>query len=124
MAAVLGCGHANQLFDVDYMDASPQVHLHFLTDEEEYDSLGYGRMELCCHGCGASTLVYYDRGRTRRQHLAMRDRFAKKHEKCPNMKFEDHCPNYRSSFETADVRRKGRSPASSRLRQPAEKRLP
>lgn len=104
MADVLERGHADKLFDVDYMEGSPQVHLHFLTDEDEYVRLGYGKMELCCHGCGQSVLVLYDKSKSKRQHLALRNNFKKRHSGCPNKQYDSKCPNYRSSIEVLDVR--------------------
>jgi hypothetical protein len=105
-AEVLSCGHASQLFEVDYLRDLPQVHLHFLTDAKEFESVGVGKVEICCHGCGASLLVTYDKSRTQRQHIELRNNFAKKHAKCPNKTYEGCCPNYRSSCAVLDVRRK------------------
>lgn len=103
-AEVVGCGHACQLFKVDYLSDSPQVHLHYLTDDEEFTHLGYGRMEMCCHGCGTSLLVFYPERLSRRQQLSIRNGFEKKHVKCPNRNYERHCSNYRSAFQLLDLR--------------------
>lgn len=104
-ATVLGCGHASHLFEVNYMEGAPQVHLHFMTDDAEYAKLGYGRLELVCHGCGASRLVLYDEGTgSRKRHVAVRNQFRDEHLKCPNKKFETTCPNYRRTFEKMDIR--------------------
>lgn len=109
-AEVLGCGHACHLMEIDYLEEVPQVHLHFLTDEEEYSRLRYGKVEIVCHGCGESILVYYNEetGHTSK-HLKVRDSFSAKHQKCPNKKFEEHCPNYRASFKVVDLRVKSRT---------------
>jgi hypothetical protein len=76
--------------EVDYMDGSPQVHLHFLTEEAEFNENGYGRLELCCHGCGEALLVLYkDEG-------SRSDR-----------NYAESCPDYRRSFKTVDLRAAG-----------------
>lgn len=99
------CGHAFHLMEVDSMRNAPQVHLHFLTDEKEYQLLGFSRVELCCHSCGESVLVYFsDTVDTENKHLALRDSFVEKHKLCPNHGFESWCPNWRSSFSTLDLR--------------------
>ena len=110
-ATVLGCGHASQLMEINCIKGVPQVHLHFLTDEGEVDA----RVELCCHGCGASILLYYweDAKRMTKQrmtkHQQIRDGFVRKHDHCPNREYERNCPNYRSSFETIDLRTRRRA---------------
>lgn len=106
-AEILGCGHACHLMEIDFMESAPQVHLHFLTEPEEYEELGYGKVELVCHGCGQSMLIYYnDRSSVGSKHMRIRDAFVAKHQRCPNRKFEDHCPNYRSNMEFKDIRAK------------------
>lgn len=108
-AEVLGCGHASQLFEVNYMDGAPQVHLHFLTDDNEYKRQGFGRLELVCHGCGASRLVLYDNwSGSRRRHIQLRNMFRDLHKKCPDMKGKEYCPDYRSTSEILDVRGRGK----------------
>ena len=104
-AEVWGCGHACHLMEIDYIEESPQVHVHFLTDATEYKLLGYGKVELVCHGCGECMLVYYntETGNTSK-HRKLRNSFARKHEKCPNQEFESHCPNYRANFSFVDLR--------------------
>lgn len=107
-ANVLGCGHTShlRLFAIDVVTASPQVHLHFMTADEEYDELGYGKVEIVCHGCGASTLIYYtDDGREHRR-IQMRDEFVHVHSKCPNRNYESACPDWRTSFKRVDLRQK------------------
>jgi hypothetical protein len=95
--------------EVDFIEAAPQVHVHFLTDAEEYKLLGYGKVEVVCHGCGASVLIYYtDRGSGSR-HLKFRDAFVQKHVQCPNRGYQEHCSNYRATFEKKDLRLKGRA---------------
>lgn len=105
-AEILGCGHASQLFKVDYLEDAPQVHLHYLTDDDEFNSSGYGQMEMCCHGCGASLLILYTDHLSRRQQLAIRNGFEHRHRRCPNRKYEEYCSNYRSRFDMLDVRQK------------------
>jgi hypothetical protein len=105
-ATVLGCGHTShqRLFTIDVITTAPQVHLHFLTDDSEYEELGYAKVELCCHGCGASTLVYYtNNGKTDRR-VQVRDEFARKHSGCPNRSYQSHCPDWRSTFKRVDLR--------------------
>jgi len=74
---VLGIA-ASEFMETDYLEDAPQVHLHFLTGPEEYRDLGYGRVELCCHGCGAGLLVYYNDsadGPGHASHLKLTDEF-------------------------------------------------
>lgn len=104
-ATVLGCGHSHHLFQMEYFTASPQVHLHFLTDDAEFEANGFGRLEVVCHGCGASLLLFYDEQGSKRQHLGIRNKFHDKHRTCPNRGYESKCPDYRSSYETVDTRR-------------------
>lgn len=104
-ATVLGCGHANQLMDVNSIKNIPQVHLHFLSDDGEENA----RVELCCHGCGDSLLMYYsDDTRRLTKHKQVRDRFVRLHANCPNREYERNCPNYRSAFKVIDLRTKRR----------------
>jgi hypothetical protein len=120
-ASVLGCGHACQLMDVNTVKTAPQVHLHFLTDEEEYKQLGYGKVELCCHGCGASLLMYYTESQAqRRAHLKVRDDFVKSHGKCPRV-VGGHCHNWRSTFSVVDIR-KSVEPHAQSWQNPPENR--
>ena len=106
-ATVPGCGHACHMMEINFIEASPQIHLHFLTGEDEHKALGFGRVELCCHGCGESLLVLYDDS-GKKGHLKLKRDFRKKHEHCPNhgAGYAGYCPNYRSSFQVADLRAK------------------
>lgn len=107
-AVVLGCGHTEHLhlFETDIMMNAPQVHLHFLTGEEEYEEYGFGKVELCCHGCGASTLVYYTNEGRHERHLQLRDEFTREHKKCPDRNYQSSCPDWRSSHKIVDIRPK------------------
>lgn len=104
-ATVLGCGHASQLFKVEYLNGTPQVHLHFLTDDDEYQHTGFGKVEIVCHGCGDSLLIAFDESHSRRKYLAQKNMFQKKHRGCPNRGFEKSCPDYRRSVAMLDMRR-------------------
>ena len=120
-ASVLGCGHASHLMDVNILKTAPQIHLHFLTDKEEYALLGYGKVELCCHGCGASLLMYYIEGSAQqRAHLKVRDEFQKVHQRCPMILSPGHCHNWRSRFDIVDIR-KSTEPQSQEWKLPVEK---
>ena len=107
-ASVLEGKTVRELIDSSFMEAAPQVHLHFLTDEEEYETLGFSKLELCCHSCGAAQLIYYfgstDQGRL----LEVRDAFVKSHQKCPNRRYEHSCPEFRSSITVLDLRGKAK----------------
>ena len=103
-ASVHGCGHASQLFKMDYFERSPQVHMHYLTEDDEYRREGFGRIEFVCHGCGDSKLVYYDNSKSKRSHVGVRDAFWKLHSKCKNRNYENHCPDYRHAIEVVDMR--------------------
>jgi len=107
-ATVLGCGHTShlRLFTIDVMTNLPHIHLHFMTDEDEYNELGYGKVELCCHGCGASTLVYYTDSDKQDRRVQLRDEFSKKHGKCQNRGYQSSCPDWRTSFKVIDIRQK------------------
>lgn len=105
-ATVLGCGHASTLMEVNSIKNAPQVHLHFLSDEGEGDA----RVELCCHGCGASLLMYYwEDSKRATRHKQVRNDFVRKHVGCQNREYERDCPNYRSSFKVIDLRTRRRA---------------
>jgi hypothetical protein len=121
-AVVMGCGHASFLMDISVVRTTPHVHLHFLTDNKEYAELGYGKIELCCHGCGASLLMYCAESQAqKRAHILIRDEFVSKHIKCPPYIFNGHCPNWRTKFEMVDIRR-GIEIQSQEWQIPSEKR--
>jgi hypothetical protein len=105
-AQVLGCGHASQLFKVEYLEDTPQVHIHYLTEDEEVERDGFGKIEFVCHGCGAAMLLVYDANISRRSSLAIRNRFRADHMKCPDLGYEKICPDYRRTSKVVDVRRK------------------
>lgn len=107
-ATVLGCGHTShmRLFNIDVVMTAPQVHLHFMTNDDEYDELGYAKVELCCHGCGASTLVYYTNTDKPDRRVQVRDEFVKVHARCPNRSYQSSCPDWRTSFKLLDIRQK------------------
>jgi hypothetical protein len=109
-ATILGRGNASLLMDTDYMKGTPQVHLHFLTGEQEYDEIGFGKVELCCHGCGEAVLLYYTEEDPSDRCLEFRDQFTQKHANCQNHGFEKWCPDYRSSTSTKDMRVPLRAP--------------
>lgn len=104
-ATVLGCGHASHLFEAVYLDGTPNVHVHFLTDEKEFRENGFGQMELVCHACGAAQLIIYDEDHSQVKHVRLRTLFRDQHLKCSG-NFEGSCPDYRRSIEVLDVRRK------------------
>lgn len=99
------CGHARHMMEVDWIQGSPQLHLHFLTEQEEHAEFGYLKVELCCHGCGSATLIYYHEIEGEApQHVAVKSTFEKMHKNCPNRGYEELCPNYRSSIQVIDMR--------------------
>jgi hypothetical protein len=110
MSAVVDpkCGHASHLIgeeNIDIIDGAPQVHLHFLTDDLEYSYIGFSKVEICCHGCGESVLVYYDTpGKDDTRHIELRDSFTMKHKHCPDRNYEERCPNFRTRIEVVDLR--------------------
>lgn len=103
-ASVHGCGHASRLFKMDYFARSPQVHMHYLTDDDEFTREGFGKIELVCHGCGCSKLVYYDDSKSKKSHISVRNSFWKRHEDCKNRNYENCCPDYRREIEIVDMR--------------------
>lgn len=104
-AEVIGGGHACSLFKSEYIKSAPQVHIHFLTDDDEYQREGQGKVELVCHGCGEALLLLYDTSGSRRRFMAVRNQFRDKHQACPNRGYEKSCPDYRRATQTMDVRR-------------------
>jgi len=42
-----------------YLTETPQIHIHYRTDDEQMDAQGYGEAELCCHGCATALVVRY-----------------------------------------------------------------
>ncbi len=99
------CGHASHLMEVDLISEAPQIHLHFLTDSSEFDLTNFLKAEICCHGCGTSVLLYYgEQSNTDTRHLVLKDEFVKSHKSCPNRKYEDNCPNFRSTVSIVDIR--------------------
>ena len=107
-AQLLGSGQAFDIIDSSYLKEAPQVHLHFMTDEKEYAANGSAKLELCCHGCGAATLLYYleygSPDAADRKSLKVRDEFSKQHKNCPNRGYDKLCPNYRASIKVIDLR--------------------
>lgn len=110
MSAVVDpkCGHASHLMEINTIDGAPQVHLHFLTEDLEYSFIGFSKIELCCHGCGESVLIYYDKyakdEADTKVSLEIRDSFTSKHKRCPNRNYEERCPNFRTKFDIIDLR--------------------
>jgi hypothetical protein len=103
---------ASEFMETDYLADAPQVHLHFLTGPSEYRELGFGRVELCCHGCGTALLAYYNDsvdGVGRASHLELCDEFARDHLACPNRGYEEGCPTYRSAIGVRDLRTRNRA---------------
>jgi hypothetical protein len=106
-ATVLGCGSASHLMEIHVLKGLPHIHFHFLTDKQELAELGYSKVELCCHGCGASTLMYYVEGPAQnRASSKIRDEFAAAHKHCKwhRSKNTHNCPNWRSKFSIVDIR--------------------
>lgn len=117
---VLGCGHAFHLFEVHSFEDAPQIHFHFLTDDKTHQEQGFGTVEFCCHGCGEAILLHYSEGVRPKANCHLRDSFIKKHRNCPDFDGESYCPNFRSTFQTIDLRR-GSAPGSKRTQPKALK---
>jgi hypothetical protein len=106
-AKVLTTISAADLMDADYLADKPQVHIHFLTGADEYEQQGYGKLELCCHGCGEALLLYFTEScdpASGQEGVGFRKAFAEAHAACPNRGYERRCPNYRSAVAVVDVR--------------------
>lgn len=98
---VWGCGHASHLMDaVQSIKEHPQIHLHFLTPEDESDAV----LELCCHGCGKSLTVKYRADSKSIRPRKVREQFIAEHTSCPNRGYKNYCPDWRTSFEVLDIR--------------------
>lgn len=120
-ATVLGNGLAwKHLGEVDYIEGTPQVHLHFLTSKDEEKSCE--KVELVCHGCGESLLLYFHSRswKTNGPHLKVKNDFRDKHQNCPNRNYEKNCPNYRKSCLKLDLRKK--STKTESVRKPGKRR--
>ena len=104
MATVWECGHAGCLMDVEHVKDHPQIHFHFLSSNEDFQKYKYGRLELCCHGCGASLLVYYTLKTPETLKQYVKVLFIELHQNCPNRDYENDCPNYRDHFLVLDLR--------------------
>lgn len=108
-AEIAGCGHAKCFMEIDYLSDFPQIHLHFLTDDDFYDEFGYYKTEFCCHGCNSSVIMYYTNTNARKkEHILAKNEFKKYHKKCTNRKFESECPAFRANIAILDVRPKGK----------------
>lgn len=104
-ATIAGCGHPECFHTTEYITKSPQIHIHFLTEDASYKELGYGTMELCCHGCGQSLLLYYNDLTMRKKNpIPMKTAFKKAHKDCPNFDYEERCPPIRLGIEVKDLR--------------------
>lgn len=113
MAEVWQCGHAWHLFEIKQVDRAPHVHVHFLTDKEELESLGHCRVEFCCHGCADSLLVLCDKETSLEDIGAA---YTDEHLKCALLDVDIACLDFRSKLSTLDLRsskRKGRVPQVS-----------
>lgn len=130
MSAVVDpkCGHASHLMEINIIDGAPQVHLHFLTEDLEYSFIGFSKIELCCHGCGESVLIYYDKyakdEADSKTSIEIRDSFTEKHKSCPNRDYEERCPNFRTKFDIIDLRAAAPKKRGSRGTRPSRKKGP
>ena len=113
-AVVFADGDSGALFETVHIGETPQLHIHFLSDEDEFEELGYFKFELCCHGCGASWLLYCTETDSARKHVRVRNLFIKEHEGCPDRNYQFECPNYRSSFQRIDLRSKAKKRSRAR----------
>ena len=44
---------------VQVCNAAPNVHTHFLEDDDTADERGYAEAEICCHACGVYIRIKY-----------------------------------------------------------------
>jgi hypothetical protein len=42
-----------------YLTDTPQIHIHYRTDDRMMDAQGYGEAEVACHGCATALIVRY-----------------------------------------------------------------
>lgn len=113
-ASVLGNGRTlsnkvlqEGLMQVYAIDEAPQVHIHLLTDDDEYEDTGEGAYEMCCHGCGTSVFVRYA-DFSPDTDGKIRDQFFAEHANCPDHGYEAWCPDIRTRFFTVDSRQGAR----------------
>lgn len=104
-ATIAECGHDSCFIETDFMSNSPQVHIHYLADDDFFEEYGYGRVELCCHGCASSILMYYSESTSKdNRHIKVRDKFRSSHKKCVNHDYERRCPGIRLGIQVVDLR--------------------
>lgn len=97
------CGHTSHLMDeVNTIQDAPQIHLHWLTPERDPET----RIEICCHGCGASLTMRYKRDWKDSRHIEVKDSFVNQHRSCPDRGYRTYCPDWRTSFQILDLRPK------------------
>lgn len=87
------------------LNEAPQIHIHLLTTDEEFKERGWGTHEICCHGCGASLLIYFDNNDSSLLSLPRRI-FFEEHKNCPDFGYATWCPGYRTKFYSLDLRGK------------------
>lgn len=95
----------NLFEEVQCVEGAPHVHLHFLTTDADYHAEQKGRVEIVCHGCGASLLLIYEPSTQSRGLLGARRKFVKAHQTCTAPGADHNCWPYRSSFHVMDLRR-------------------
>jgi len=115
MAKVWECGHAWHFFEIKQVDVAPHIHIHFLTDKEESEAIGYCRVEFCCHGCSDSLLVLCDKETVL---TGVGETYTEEHLKCALPDVDIACLDFRASLRTLDLRtskRRGKLPQVSAL---------
>jgi hypothetical protein len=88
---------------------APHIHLHWQMADTDIDN-DYAEIEICCHGCGQSTLIKYnlpDENIIPDNGVACLARFKKRflalHADCANEADPTACPPERTHVNVIDV---------------------
>lgn len=118
--------HVRDVPHVTYLTDTPQVHIHYRTDDATMDEQGYGEAELACHGCATALVVRYaalppsaaipveglDSLR------AVRDTFQSQHRACVALGPTFLCPPERRTVSMVDLRDTAQRPGGEKLKRP------
>ena len=98
------CPHINTMIQSIYFVDYPHIHLHVWYSDQEHKEQGYNVVEICCHGCAQSLLIWFDDKVNKQLQLEYETQFKEKHRACPNFGYHAYCPNFRVYVQTIDLR--------------------
>lgn len=103
--------HINSGNGFFFLEEHPQIHFHYIQSEETSKRVGYGKIELCCHGCARSLIALYDLcaldgtpPSSEEHQRALRNEFINSHLTCRNYGYNVDCPEWRRGVEFVDLR--------------------